>query len=388
MYPYTVAAVSVLAITGTPASAYAQAAGASAVGGSTRHGAPPSNAAPCGASVDPQTTRRLSPAAADRYLDGDVEGALRAWNAHGRPTTSCVRVFGAHHIDPALIAAFTGLTPGAPLTSDRLIRARRRLRQLPLSVGTLVKYAPVDRSSARVDVDLAERDVFPAGLVPAGVVVTSAVATQELTVDAASPTGHGEDVSTAIRWEPNWHRVLLGANLPVAGRLGGVATVGARWERQLYTPAPGIRTTLERRSINIGLSTWSRSWLWWHAAAGGDRMGGATYGSLEAAVDGRLLQDRVALQAEAGAWQGRARSAHFERAVGRLSFRSTTRENAPTWLGSVGLGMATDRAPYQVWVSAGTRTSTDALLRAHPLVRDGAVRGRALGRRLAFGTIE
>ena len=324
------------------------------------------------------------------YRNGDIRGALGTWHKIKRsgPTTACVRVYGAPRTDPGLIATFAGVLPGTRLTNDRLIRARRRLEQLPLSPRPLVTFAPIDASRARVDLDVDDRSPLPDGLVPIGTILVSGLATQEYTVDVASPSGHGEDLSAAIRWQQNWHRVRLGVDLPVTGAFAGLASVSAWWEHQVYAPSPGIRTTLERRSLSVGLSSWSRSWFWWHAAAGGDQMDGRTYGSVETAIETRFLRDHLAIEGTAAAWQGGAASSHFGRTLGRMSVRSTTRDNAPVWLVSAGAGRASDRSPFQTWVGAGSRTVGDAVLRAHPLVKDGAVTGLAFGRRLAFGSVE
>ena len=342
----------------------------------------------CETSAEPDAARELPPEVAAPFRAGEIRRALGAWNKDRHPTTACVRVYGPPRTSPRLIGTFIGLMPGTRLTNGRLIRARRRLDQLPLAPGTVVTFAPIDDARASVEVMVGDRSVLPAGLVPIATIGVTGLATQEYKFDVASPTGRGEDVFTAVRWQQNWHRVRLGLDLPITGPFAGIVTMGLRWEQQLYMPVPNTAATLERRSVNVGLSSWATSWFWWHAAAGGDQMDGRTYAAAETAADSRFFRDHVSVGGNAAIWQGSVTGGHFGRAVGSVSVRSTTRQDAPVWLVSAGAGTASESSPWQTWVAAGSRTVGDAVLRAHPLVRDGVVRGNAFGRRLAFGSVE
>jgi hypothetical protein len=58
------------------------------------------------------------------------------------------------------------------------------------------------------------------------------------------------------------------------------------------------------------------------------------------------------------------------------------------WLARAGVEGAGAEAPLSLWPGAGTGQARDALLRAHPLLHDGAIRDGVFGRRLAYAGIE
>ena len=45
----------------------------------------------------------------------------------------------------------------------------------------------------------------------------------------------------------------------------------ARWERQVFAPAPGVRDIGDRRQLGVNFANWGTSWLWWQAGAAYDR---------------------------------------------------------------------------------------------------------------------
>jgi hypothetical protein len=352
---------------------------------------PPSGRAPADPAVekaeDVATAAKPSPATAPagRYAAGDVRGALTAWNAINQPLTDRVTVYGVRRTDPGLVARFAGLQPGALLTTSAFLRAQRRLDQLPLT--SIVKYAPMPDGRARVELDVEEPTVLPTGFMPIMTILADGLITRQFELEASSPTGRGELVKAAWRWQQHWTRYTLGADVPITGPLPGVVSIAGRWEHRLFEPAQDFSETHERRTLGAGFSTWATDSLWWHAGVAADHFSEGTYGSLDGAVEQRMLNDLAAINVEGAEWR-RAGLPTFGRVSGALSLRSTTRTDRPLWLAVTGAAGVSAQSPLQTWVGAGTGSVAYAPLRAHPLVRDGILNGQAFGRRLAFGSLE
>jgi hypothetical protein len=340
------------------------------------------------ADLAPDDTDAWDLVARSRYLSGDVRGALRSWNHLGRPVIDQVEIHGARHADPAVVLNLVGLTPGELLTNDRFLRAWHRLDQFPVSFDSRLKYSVSEDGRARVDVYLDERDVVPSGGIQLAAVGASGLAFQDLRLEAASPTGHGEDFTGSWGWEPNWRHVTVGLEVPAPGKLPGLASIRASWERQVFAPAPNLRTVGDRQQVMAGFSNWAASWLRWQASAGMDRFSDRTYASVSAGLEGRFIRDHVAVNAEAGGWAPAAGGPTFTTTTAWLSTRSTTRIDRPIWLTVFGAATAGRAAPFELWTGAGSSEAGEAYLRAHPLIRNGAVRGEVFGRQLAFGSVE
>jgi hypothetical protein len=74
-------------------------------------------------------------------------------------------------------------------------------------------------------------------------------------------------------------------------------------------------------------------------------------------------------------------------AVG-VAWRSRADRRAAAWFTHVWLNTATRHAPFAAWAGAGTGEGRPLLLRAHPLLDDGIVRGAVFGRHVAQATVE
>ena len=71
-----------------------------------------------------------------------------------------------------------------------------------------------------------------------------------------------------------------------------------------------------------------------------------------------------------------------------LAWSSSGLARREAWQGCLEFSSTTSAAPLALWSGAGTGYGRDPLLRAHPLLYDGVVAGRAFGRTLVHGTIE
>jgi hypothetical protein len=106
-----------------------------------------------------------------------------------------------------------------------------------------------------------------------------------------------------------------------------------------------------------------------------------------AAIERRLLGDRIALRLDASVAPIAAHAARF----GFGGIASAWRVDLPRGFSLVArssVQSVTTRAPFAFWLAADTGHARDALLRAHPLLHNGMIRASRLGRVLAHSTVE
>jgi hypothetical protein len=96
--------------------------------------------------------------------------------------------------------------------------------------------------------------------------------------------------------------------------------------------------------------------------------------------------DRLALEAGGALWRGRDVS--FGGADGAVRWRSRPGTSGLVWRADAGYRGVTGGSPFSIWPGADTGHAREALLRAHPLLDDGVIRGGVFGRRLAFAGLE
>jgi hypothetical protein len=64
--------------------------------------------------------------------------------------------------------------------------------------------------------------------------------------------------------------------------------------------------------------------------------------------------------------------------------RSTTERRGHVFVGRLGLGAASVRAPHDIWFAGDTGRARSVLLRAHPLISDGEIRAERIGRHVFY----
>ena len=96
-----------------------------------------------------------------RFIQNDVDGALRAWNHIDKPQVDSVQIAGLTRTRYAFIAQIAALTPNTVLTARQLTLANRRLGELPDRVTLAVGYRPEADGFATVNVNLVERSRGP-----------------------------------------------------------------------------------------------------------------------------------------------------------------------------------------------------------------------------------
>jgi hypothetical protein len=328
--------------------------------------------------------------ATSRYLQGDLVGALEAWNQVGRPRTDVIHVEGIERIDHPVVVKRTGLQPRAPITPSDFARAQRRLGEMPTIKNVALNYFPRADGSADVRAALSERRVLPHGAVGWAAVGVNAAFRRELRLLVSGPLRQGETWDVRYRWRPNRPRVRLAFAAPAPGRLPGILGVEALWERQSYEPSEQPLRE-DRRRIGLQLSDWLTDRVRWTAGAAADDFQGRRFVSLHGALDTRWLNDHVSTLVSGGYWTPTGSSdsdASFATGHAQIDWRSSRDAASPEWRARAGVTVVGRSSPLAVWPIAGSGESRGPLLRAHELHSNGIVVSEIFGRRLAFAGIE
>jgi hypothetical protein len=319
--------------------------------------------------------------AASRFLAGDPAGALDAWNRRGEPRVDLARVEGLSRTRYDVVAGLLDLPPRDLITRAQLTRAERRVGALPSAHALRVSYSPREDGTASVDAAIVERPLLPASRAELAATAAYAVTMREAKVNIASPTGNGELWTTAVRWWEGRPRAAVSVAAPKLARWTGVWRLDGSWERNTYV-VPGGTIASERRHVGVGFGDWVSGSLRWHLGASLDRWNDAgTVTSVSAEVERRLLEDHVAVRADASG------SARFATASIGARWRSS-REPLSGWHTTGSLSAVTRSAPLDLWPGGDTGVARATLLRAHPLLEDGAIRTDALQRGLSNASLE
>jgi uncharacterized protein YvpB len=338
--------------------------------------------------LDPSDAHAWRLLAGSRFLSGDVDGALGAWNRLSEPRADLTRVDGLTHIRFSAVAGQLDLPPGRLLTPQAFRQARRRLAEMPTQVESRLSLRPVPEGNAQVNVALLERPLVFAGPWDVGATGVRALTEREITLDVASPAGNGELWTAGWRWWANRPRLSLALTVPGAGGRPGIWRVEGFWERQAYAPSAEVIRE-ERRRTALSFSDWFGPDLRLEIGAALDKwVDRGAHLSLDVSIETRWARDRLALGAQMARWVSLASGAPFGAGGLSLKWCSSGIERCDAWQASLGISSATSEAPLALWSGAGTGYGRNALLRAHPLLDGGIVRGDAFGRTLAHGTIE
>ena len=344
------------------------------------------------AARDPTDLHAWQLLASARFLQGDATGALDAWNRREEPRVDLARIEGLDRMRHAVIADLLGVAPGDLLTGDRLARANRRVAALPAIQMSRVGYTPRADGRAMIDVAVLEKPAVPRKWPSMAAMAVHAGVARELRFDAANAVGHGELLTTSWRWWEGRPRVSVGLAAPRLWGATGTWRIESSWEQQLYRlpPAAGVDFMVnDRRGAKVSFSDWATGDLRWEVSGGVDRwVDRGDHASAGATVERRWRGDRVAVRVDGTFWRaiGR-RSTTFGRSAVAAAWRSAA-ERAPTWTASAGTYGASAGAPLDLWPAADTGQVGPLLLRAHPLLHDGAVRAEDVSRLLAHATVE
>lgn len=344
-------------------------------------------------SLEPGDDHALRILAASRYLAGEEEAALRAWNRLGEPRLVGLRVYGLRSTRYEPLRRHLGMPAGRLLTPGSLAAARRRAGSLPAVRTSRVALRAPAGGRAELEVAVLERPELPTTPAALAPVAARALTDREARVRLGSLAGAGERWTAGVRWWDGRERV--GGSIAAPGAFGvpGVWTAAGSWERETFAVrAPGVgpetdgpggtAAVREQRSrATLDFSRWVTGSLRLEAGAALDRRDEVgTRMALGAGAELRGPRDRLALRAGARGWEGAGP------AFGSLAVAAAARtEPGGSWRlrGRAGLEAASAEAPRTEWPGAGTGRARPHLLRAHPLLEEGAIAGPAFGRVLA-----
>ncbi len=326
--------------------------------------------------------------AASRYLAGDREGALRAWNEVGRPVVDLVRVDGLRAVRFGILADAIGVPHGTVLTSNRLALARRRVGDLPALRRAGVEYQPVEGGRVEVRATVIERSVVGRAwrLLASGVI--RAAAQREVGLAIASPTGNGELWTGAWRWEHAHPRVAGRVDLPLRLGLTGVFGVEGSWERFRFAldTAPGGGFEETRRSGGATFGGWILPSFRPFAELRLDRWSeGRRYLATTAGAEFRGAGDRLVLTTSVEHGNALENHPSYTRGEVRAFWASAVGLSRRAWSARLGMDIASTEAPLGLWPVASGDLPSAVPLRGHPRTSDGRLPGSTTGRRMIHG---
>jgi Peptidase C39 family len=322
--------------------------------------------------------------ATSRFLAGEREEALRAWNRIDEPRLDLVQINGFDHMPARVVYEYLGEEPQTVLTPQRLRRVRRRIEALPAAQLSRVSYRPLSGGTAQLEVDVVER---PAVSSMRSVLLHSALraaSERAIGLDLFGLAPSGDSLHLLGQWQPHRSRGEIRASAPHFLDLPGIVTAEIVWDEQSYRvlpiPSEGALVRERRGRASLSLADWfsadTRAEV---AVAADDWSGRGRYLSMSADVTQRLRGDRVSVGGSAAGWWSTA-AAPFYQASAHGSARTRTTPERPRLLVDASYDVTSGGAPLALWSGAGTGAGRPLLLRAHSLLRDGVIDGAAFGR--------
>lgn len=299
-----------------------------------------------------------------RFIGDDQLGALDAWNQTREPRMDLIRIDGLTRTRYRVVERHAGLTTSEVLTRSVLVRARRRLNELPSGYGT-VDFVPLSSGQAEVRATVVERSMVPRNLFDLGVIGLATAVTRELIVPIVSPTGGGELITADWRFWAD--RPLYQVSIAAPAPWRGIWKAVARRERQPFTAtfSPTVHDSLQ-----LEIADWANGVVRWQIGGGVDRWnGGRVFQTAAAAMRVASAGDRLDARARLRTWfDGGTR---FGQAEVRVLARSSPSLEGFVITADGGVGAVNASAPADLWFAGDTGRARPLLLRAHPILTGG-----------------
>jgi len=319
---------------------------------------------------------------AARFIDDDQLAALDAWNRAREPRIDLIRIDGLTRTRYRVVERSLGLQTGRVLTRAALVRARRRLNELPAGSGT-IDFVPRPSGLAEVRAMVLERSIAPRNFFDLGVVALATAITRELVVPLVSPTGGGEQVT--MDWRFWAHRPLYQLSIAAPAPWRGIWSVAARRERQPFTTtfSPTVHDSLQ-----LDVADWTNGGIRWQLGGGLDRWNDARlFTTVDASMRVSSERDRLDARVRLRTWFGGG--SDFQQAEFRMVARSSSRLTGFVVTGNGGVASVSASAPADLWFAGDTGRARPFLLRAHPILTDGErFRSDRMGRVFAHESTE
>jgi len=335
---------------------------------------------------DPEDAHAWRVLATAEYLRHDDLAALAAWNRVGEPRTDLIDIKGLNHTRYMVIAEAIGLRPTQLLTPDALRLAQRRVLAVPAIAAARVSFQPRANGQAQIDASVVERSRAPTTSASWIGIALRAATERDLATSLSNVSGGGDVMAVSWRW---WaHRPMVAASYAAPGPRGVWRLDVSRETQTFGAPGPlGLEET--RTRAGVGLSNWIDQRTRVH---GGAAIESWTDRPRTAAVSGRLefwpVVDRLALDVGGATWRGPDVSFGGADAAARWRSAASSSSTGTVWRADAGYRVVSAASPSSLWPGADTGHAREVLLRAHPLLEEGVIRGGVFGRRLAFGALE
>ena len=347
---------------------------------------------------------------ASLYLESRTEDALDAWNRVGEPRLDLTRVEGLTRTRFTVVSDRMGLDSGSLITARSFRRAQRRLSDIPVIGASRLDCRPLPGGIAEIETAVLERPLFLSG--PEGAVALGlrSLVDRELAISISGLTGNGERWEAAWRWEANRPRQRLGVSAPNVAGLPGIVGVLGFQERQTYAADLVAPTTAGKRILPPGTDSTATGMIRevrrsagvsWNEWLGGDLRLEADLGlehweaddsrflAAGMAVDLRPFRNAIALRIQGTRWFALQSGQPFVAGAVDVAWRPAITGIRHVFVESrIGYRFAGEAAPPAVWPGAGTGRARTDLLRAHPLLEDGVLRGTTFGRSLWSAGLE
>jgi hypothetical protein len=330
---------------------------------------------------DPEDAHAWRVLATARFVQHDDLGSLAAWNWIGEPRTDLIEITGLEHTRYLVIADAIGVRHGEVLTPAAMRLARRRVLAVPAIAAARVWFQPRENGLAQIDASVVERSRLPTTYAAWLGIGLGAATDREIGTSLAGVSGGGDTVAVSWRW---WaHRPMVAASYAAPGP-GGIWRLDASRETQTFG-ASAFEETRTRAGVEI--SNWIDQRTRVRAGAGIESW---TDLGRAAAASGRIefwpLLDHLTFEAGGARWRGTGLS--FGGADVAARWRSSGRSTGAVWRADTGFQAVSAGSPASIWPGADTGHARETLLRAHPLLDDGVIRGGVFGRRIGFATLE
>jgi hypothetical protein len=197
-----------------------------------------------------------------------------------------------------------------------------------------------------------------------------------------SVTGGGERITAGWRFWPKRPRVDVEIAAPAPW--GGLWAVDLFGERQPFSN--DVFPTSRRSGAGLSVSNWISGWARLSARAGIDAWDDrAPYGVASGDIQFASARERLNITVDGSSWFG---DDPFGTIAASMRLRSRTEQRGRVLVGRMGVGVATSSTPADLWFAGDTGKVRPMLLRAHPVIDDGALRSDRLGRRIVHFSAE
>jgi len=331
--------------------------------------------------VDDSDTHAWELLATSRFVQGDADGALEAWNRVDRPRVDLVSFGGLTRTRQPVVERLLDVPPESLLTRRRFAITDRRLRELPSASSTRLEYIPAASGLAELRAHVVERPIVPRDPWSYTAMGVVAAVRNEVRLSTGAITGGGERITAGWRFWPNRPRVDVQVTSPAPW--GGIWALDAFAERQPFTD----ETLATQRHSGVGatLTHWIAPWLRVSSRGGLDNwVDRGRFATARLVLRVASPRDSVSVDFAGAGWAGDQPFASASMSMlARVEMSGDRR-----LVTRAGAGVVSPLTPAELWWAGDAGQTRPVLLRAHPLVESGRLKVERLGRTIVHGSFE